>query len=173
MKIVIGLGNPGPEYVISRHNAGVVCVDLLATKLIADYGWRRQKQALMFKTDYWVLLKSAGVFMNESGRMLQDLKYINYSVDNLYIAHDDLDLRLGEYKIQLGVGPKVHYGLQSMEATIGTKNFWRIRIGIDNRDSDNRTPGESYVLEGFKVEEKKVLDGVLEKICDEILKAAH
>ena len=163
MKIVIGLGNPGPEYQNTRHNAGVVLVDKMAEKMQSDYGWRKHYGATVFKTaDLW-LVKTRDVFMNESGRLLQGLPE-----GELWIAHDDLDIKLGEYKIQKGRGPKEHNGVESVERALGTKDFWRIRIGIDNRGPAyaKATAGEEYVLGKFLEEEKVVLERVLDEIVE-------
>lgn len=163
MKIIIGLGNPGASYELTRHNVGVSLVDLLAQELNSSYGWRKHYDALIYKSERMVLVKTKEVFMNESGRLLQGLPE-----GELYVAHDDLDIRLGEYKIQKGVGPKLHYGVQSIENQLGAKDFWRIRIGVDNRDDKNRTPGEEYVLQKFASEEREVINEVLEKVSHEI-----
>ena len=101
----------------------------------------------MYKTPDLVLVKTKDIFMNESGRLLQGLPE-----GELYVAHDDLDLKLGEYKIQFGKGPKDHNGVESVENALGTKDFWRIRIGIDNRATP--VEGETYVLQKFAPEEK-------------------
>lgn len=141
MKLIIGLGNPGEKYQSNRHNVGHQFVD-----------WAKRG----LKTD---------VFMNDSGRFVAaKLNFHKLKPDDLYIVHDDLDIRLGEYKIQKGVGPKVHYGLNSIEAVLETKDFWRIRIGVDNRDPENRTPGEDYVLQNFSTDEKKIIDGVFDAV---------
>lgn len=159
MKIIIGLGNPGTEYVNTRHNAGILLIDLISSTLNSDYGWRKNYDALIFKTPELVLVKSKDVFMNESGKLLQGLPE-----GELYLAHDDLDIKLGEYKIQKGIGPKVHYGVQSIENQLGTKDFWRIRIGVDNRDPNNRIPGEDYVLQKFSPQELEILNKVLTEV---------
>lgn len=173
MKIIIGLGNPGPEYTGTRHNSGQMLTDRIfdfQTAIYKDtYGWRRKKDLMVAEFPGMILVKSAGIFMNESGRMISDIRYLGGEKD-LYVAHDDLDIALGEYKIQFGVGPKVHGGVNSIEQSLGTKEFWRIRIGADNR----KTPadGEAYVLEKYSPEEKEILNGVLEDIVNEITKAA-
>lgn len=88
---------------------------------------------------------------------------------NIYVIHDDLDLRLGEYKIQKGVGPKLHYGIQSIEEKLGNSDFWRIRIGVDNREPKNRTQGETYVLQEFTEEEKEILNKTLDKVVIDLI----
>jgi peptidyl-tRNA hydrolase, PTH1 family len=153
MKLIIGLSNPGEEYLNTRHNAGFLVAEaLLKTKLPAD-----------------VVVKRSDTFMNDSGifvNMLAD-KY-NIDPHDLYIIHDDLDIPLGSYKIQFGTGPKDHNGVNSVEEELGTKDFWRVRVGIDNRAPGERIPGEEYTLQNFTDEERKVIGGVIEQICKEM-----
>jgi peptidyl-tRNA hydrolase, PTH1 family len=167
MKIIVGLGNPGVEYVHTRHNAGILLVDRLSEKMKSDYGWRRHKEAFVFETTEVILAKTAGRFMNESGIWIREL-IKNTNNPELTLVHDDLDIKLGEYKIQNGIGPKVHNGVESVENALGNKEFTRVRIGVDNRDPENRIPGEQYVLQKFPPEEKKMLEEVLEQICDRL-----
>ena len=177
MKIIIGLGNPGAEYAGTRHNAGIMLVEVLSAggKRLSNYGWRRKKSIFMYETKGLVLVKTAGVFMNESGRMAGEvLGNRQWALGDLYIAHDDLDIRLGEYKIQLGKGPREHNGVLSVERALGTKEFWRVRIGVDNRGELSFAPqggaseGRDYVLEKFLPAEKQVIERVLEKIAHEL-----
>lgn len=177
MRLIVGLGNPGIEYLGTRHNAGVLLVDRLANspEFIVDssYGWRLRYGVYVFKTPKIVLIKSEKHFMNESGNVLREvLRFYELSTNNyeLLVAHDDLDIKLGEYKVQKGRGPKEHNGVESVERALGTKDFWRIRIGIENRvqDSGFRVQGEEYVLQRFTAEEKKVLSVVLDEIVFEI-----
>lgn len=169
MKIVIGLGNPGSEYANTRHNAGILLVDQLAVGQLSSYGWRRQYGVLVYKTKDLILVKTADYFMNESNNVIRDLSKIQkIEPKDLYLAHDDLDLRINDFKIQFGVGPKVHNGIDAVELAVGTKDFWRVRIGIDSRNPENRTPGEQYVLQNFSREEREVLNGVLEAICSHL-----
>lgn len=109
--------------------------------------------------------------MNDSGKFVKEAlvkKGLSLKGESLTIAHDDLDIPLGQYKIQFGVGPKVHKGIQGIEGALETKDFWRIRIGVDNREPQNRIPGEDYVLQDFTKDERKVLEGVFEEIYAEI-----
>ena len=163
MKVIVALGNPGGEYARTRHNAGVFLAEKLAQRLESAYGWRANFGALVYKSPEIVVVKTKDIFMNESGRLLKGLPE-----GELYVAHDDLDLHLGEYKIQFNKGPKEHNGVRSIEETLGTTEFWRIRIGIDNR----QTPidGETYVLQKFSKEEEEVLNKTIEEICNAILK---
>ncbi|MEK7565863.1 MAG: hypothetical protein AAB506_02365 [Patescibacteria group bacterium] len=148
MKLLVGLGNPGAKYLKNRHNVGHMFIDFLASQELLLRSWK------------------SDVFMNESGVFVK--KYLT-NLTNLYIVHDDLDLKLGTYKIQFGVGPKVHNGIKNIEEVLGTKDFWRIRIGVDNRSPANgRETGERYVLEDFADGELKILKGVYAKIRDDL-----
>ena len=166
MKIIVGLGNPGVEYAGSRHNAGAMLVDLIATSVASasSYQWRKFYSALVWKSSDLILVKTKDVFMNESGKLLQGL-----SEGELYVAHDDLDIKLGEYKIQKGKGPKEHNGVESVVRALGNKDFWRIRIGIENRTSP--IDGETYVLQKFSSAEREILEGVLDEICSQLNKS--
>lgn len=155
MKLVIGLGNPGKAYEVNRHNVGHLFVDFLKEKLALD-----PKDVKVFKTER---------FMNDSGVYVSEkVNFYKLMPKDLVIVHDDLDLGFGQFKVQLGIGPKIHYGVNSIEESLGDKNFWRVRIGVDARDSQSRTPGEKYVLENFSKEELSILATVFEGCYQEL-----
>ncbi len=168
MKILLGLGNPGPEYVGTRHNAGMMLVERLAEKLSSDYGWRKSKGVLYYESGDWLLLKTGGIFMNESGRMIREAMDMKGREHEWWVAHDDLDIKLGEYKIQKGKGPKEHNGVISVEQALGTTDFWRVRLGIENRRG--AISGEEYVLQRFAGEERNMLEAVIGEAAGDILK---
>ncbi len=153
MKLIVGLGNPGTEFVNTRHNVGYLFVDKFSKKKLSTF-----------------VTKKTHVFMNDSGSAVK--KFISenssFSIPNLYIVHDDLDIPLGKYKIQFGVSPKDHNGLESVDNYLGTRDYWHVRIGVDNRDPKNRIPGEKYVLENFTDEERKIIDNVIDEICKKL-----
>jgi len=152
MKLFVGLGNPGERYINTRHNVGYMVVDKLRTKNL--------KLINLFKTN---------TFMNDSGSFVKDLT-VRYPLfaNDLYIIHDDLDLPLGVWKIQFAKGPKDNGGINSIEQVLGTEDFWRIRVGVDNRNPEKRTSGEKYVLEDFTQEERIILNKVINKICSKL-----
>lgn len=154
MKLIVCLGNPGNAYVNTRHNAGfLVAESLQGSKLPKD-----------------VVLKNSDTFMNESGSFVKKLTNIYHLIpDNLYVVHDDLDIKLGEYKVQFGKGPKDHNGILDIEDKLGTKDFWRVRIGVDNRPLDNKPMGEEYVLQNFTPEERVILDKVIKEVCKKLV----
>ena len=132
MKLVVGLGNPEEKHAQNRHNVGFMFVDFFAQQLEEkDQQWRNKITILKPQT-----------FMNQSGEAVREQKnFFKIPLDDIFVAHDDLDLRLGEFKIQKGKGPHVHNGILSVEKELGAGNFYRIRIGVDNRDPENRLPG--------------------------------
>ncbi len=153
MKLIVGLGNPGTSYINTRHNAGYFVVDELHNQKIPK--------------DF--VVKKSDVFMNDSGSFVKKLlsKY-NVPVSDIYIVHDDLDIKLGEYKIQFGKGPKDHNGIKSVDETLGTDQYWHVRIGVDTRPLDDRPEGIEYVLENFTNEEKEILNRVVKEVCKKL-----
>ncbi|OGH08326.1 MAG: aminoacyl-tRNA hydrolase [Candidatus Levybacteria bacterium RBG_16_35_6] len=174
MKLIIGLGNPGPKYHSNRHNVGFLVIDELAkgfTKKTSNINFEFQKklQSNILVTSDFILAKPQ-TYMNSSGIAVS--KIINqYKIDisNLWVIHDDLDMRLGEYKIQKGKGPKIHNGILSIEEKLGNKNFWRVRIGVDNRQKIFRIPGEKYVLQNFNEDEKKLVNETVERMVEVLI----
>ncbi|MEX1052761.1 MAG: aminoacyl-tRNA hydrolase [Patescibacteria group bacterium] len=159
MKLLVGLGNPGIKYQNNRHNIGHHFVDYLLSKLTGD-----ELTGLNIKP-----VKS-DVFMNLSGQFVQKIlkKHQNFSLNDLYIAHDDLDIPLGKFKIDKGTGPKLHNGIKSIEETLKTKDFWRIRIGVDARISDSWIDGEKYVLSDFTQKEKILFNKIFIDILNKL-----
>ncbi len=175
-KIIIGLGNPGPEYLLTRHNAGMRLIEKLAETMPSDYGWRSEKEAMVYKTGEVVLAKPKDKFMNQSGewvKWLVEYRMNNANLKDLWVVHDDLDIPLGEYKIQFGIGPKEHGGINSIERVLGTKDFWRVRLGVDNRQAAYREAGDEYVLKRFQPEELERLDEVIAKAVEEVNKEVN
>src|SRR3989338_539584 len=172
MKLIVGLGNPGEKYKNTRHSVGFMVVNRIGQDYClptTDYSKWEEKSNLLsvvcgLKT-VDVLLAQPHTFMNNSGEAVKKLvDWFKVKYDDLYVIHDELDIKLGEYKIQKGKGPKVHNGLLSIEEKLGTADFWRIRVGVDNRKPENRISGEQYVLEDFENEEKEIIDQVIAKI---------
>lgn len=192
MKLLVGLGNTGTRYQQNRHNVGFQFLDYL----VGHSGSSRisggsfdsltfaQDDSNLFKTDTYseselceietngqkFILAKPQTFMNDSGRAVKKiLSHVKCDLSNVYIIHDDLDIPLGQYKIQKGVGPRLHYGIESIEKDLKTKDFWRVRVGVDNRDSDRRIPGEAYVLQNFTQEERVILQHVFENIVSALM----
>jgi peptidyl-tRNA hydrolase, PTH1 family len=183
MKFIIGLGNPEPKYSNNRHNVGFIVIDAMNAAFKTKYKRKApvfsQKflQSIVFDYSPFTFLAKPMKFMNDSGvavKKIVDAYKINPK--DVYIIHDDLDIPIGEYKIQVGKGPKVHNGIKSVEEELGTKDFGRIRIGIENRpardasnalQAGNRIPGDEYVLADFTKEEERILKWTIQKLIHE------
>lgn len=168
MKLLVGLGNKEEKYLKNRHNVGFMFLDTFKT--FETFNLNKRVYADVAKDlSHNILLAKPNTYMNFSGKALKALlNYYKISLDDLYVVHDDLDIALGEYKIQKGVGPKVHNGINSIEESLNSKEFWRIRIGVDNR-TENREAGEKYVLSDFEPFELPILNSSFDKIKEEIL----
>ncbi len=153
---IFGLGNPGDKYQHTRHNAGFLFAEHLRRKLdLPPFSLNKKLEAEISKEQNLILAKPM-TYMNESGRgVRKTLEYFSENIEltparkmrNLYVVHDDLDLELGTYKIQLGTGPQQHNGLNSIYQYIKVKKFWHVRIGVDDRGGDRTIPAENYVLQ--------------------------
>ena len=153
MKLIVGLGNPGGKYRDNRHNVGHWVVEALLKRPLPNE----------------FVVKKSPVFMNESGIFVKKLvEQYRANLSDLWVIHDDLDIPLGSYKIQKGKGPKLHNGVNSIERELGTDEFWRVRVGVDNRDQESRISGEEYVLQDFSQEERGALDTVIAEICKKL-----
>ena len=165
-KLIIGLGNPGEDYQMTRHNAGFMFIDYLissSSKIIATE--KKFKDSLIYSFDKDTILLKPLTFMNESGSMVkQAVKWFDIDVErNFTLVYDDLDIPLGKFKLQFAKSPKDHKGVRSVEDHLGTNKFMRLRIGVDNRNGKD-IPGEKYVLGEFKKNEKNMLAEVFESI---------
>ena len=170
MKLIVGLGNPGETYKNNRHNVGFMFIDYMVT-LLHGYIVKKNKNYLAIQPSNHVsfILTKPLAFMNLSGQAVKILiKNLKSKIKNLVAVHDDLDISLGKFKIQKGVGPKLHNGIESIEKALGRKDFWRIRIGVDNRNPDKWVDGETYVLQNFTQEEKKFVLELFPKIYDRL-----
>lgn len=171
MKLYAGLGNPGEKYIGTRHNVGFMLMDKLASKYSCSWEQSGKLESLIAKPAAVALMfTKPQTYMNNSGKAVSALmNYYNIEKVDLIVVHDDLDLRLGEFKMQTEKGPKEHNGLQSIEEALGYVDFERIRIGIDNREIGNRINGEDYVLQKFNNQELQIIDKVLDKLAVELL----
>ncbi len=153
MKVFVGLGNPGDKYKNNRHNVGHMFVDFCIKRLTSS----RVNEFKYLKTD---------CFMNVSGKFVKQ-HVLRFKLQDLYVVHDDLDIPLGKFKIQFGTGPKLHNGILSIEEELETNEFWRVRIGVDNR-VESKIDGETYSLQDFTDEELKQLQTVFENIYKQL-----
>lgn len=178
MILVTGIGNPERKYENTRHNVGYRAIDIFRQALryegfIADKALRRsinlqsEVATVRWGLNEVIILQKTQTSMNNAGVAVKKV-YKRYNIDNLVLFHDDLDIKLGEYKIQKGKSPKGHNGVKSVEQVLGRKDFWRVRIGIENRE-DVKIPGEKYVLQRFSKEEKEIVNETMVRACEELL----
>ena len=134
IKLFVGLGNPGPEYEATRHNAGFWWVDELARQLKVSLVPDRGYQALVARANVHgqtVWLLEPQTFMNLSGRSVAGLaRFYKIQPEEILVVHDELDVAPGEAKLKFGGGHAGHNGLRDIHAQLGTGDYWRLRIGI-------------------------------------------
>jgi PTH1 family peptidyl-tRNA hydrolase len=169
IKLFVGLGNPGPEYEDTRHNAGFWYIDALArqlkTTLVMDKGYHgRVARTAVGGQTIWLL--EPQTFMNLSGKSVAALaRFFKIQPNEILVAHDELDLPPGEAKIKLGGSHAGHNGLRDIHAQLGTDQYWRLRIGVGH-------PGSREEVVGW-VLKKPILDHriAIEQTIDRALKA--
>ncbi len=169
MKLVAGLGNPGSKYEKTRHNAGFWWLDALASAERATFRRESRFQGAAAKAsaggaELWLLKPET--FMNHSGQALAALAgYYKIAAREILVAHDELDLPPGVVKLKFGGGLSGHNGLKSIAASLGTQDFWRLRIGIghprDNAASEREVI--DYVLHAPRLEEQQAIDAAMRR----------
>ncbi len=133
MKLIVGLGNPGPMYESTRHNIGFMVVEKLARELATTpILWQEQKDTKSLTTRIGdVILAKPLTFMNNSGVAVGALlHYYKFSAGDLWVIHDDIDLPLGKIRIRENGGTGGHHGIESIVAVLKTDTFVRFRLGI-------------------------------------------
>jgi len=134
IKLLVGLGNPGPEYEATRHNAGFWFVDGAGRTLKTSLTMDRSYQGLTARTSFlgeplWLL--EPQTFMNLSGKSVSALaRFFKINPDAILVAHDELDLPPGEAKLKFGGSHAGHNGLRDIHAQLGTGDYWRLRLGV-------------------------------------------
>ena len=167
MQLWVGLGNPGPQYAMHRHNVGFMVVDAMAE--IHDFGPVQKKfqgwlQEGRIGGEKVLLLKPA-TYMNESGRAVGEaLRFYKLGTDALTVFHDELDLAPFKVKVKQGGGIAGHNGLRSIDQHLGP-DFRRVRLGIGHPGHKDRVTG--YVLGNFAKPELDPLADMLGAVCAE------
>lgn len=166
--LVVGLGNPGPQYAKTRHNLGFMVADLLAGRIGAQFKVHKRSGAEVVTGRLGhrpVVLAKPRTYMNESGRQVGPLANF-YSVDpaDVIVVHDELDIDFGRIRLKLGGGEGGHNGLRSIANALGTKNFQRVRIGV-GRPPGRKDPA-AFVLETFSSTERPEIPTICEQAAD-------
>ena len=134
IRLLVGLGNPGPEYAATRHNAGFWFIDEVARALRVNLAPERSYFGLAARVNLaegpvWLLAPMT--FMNLSGKSVTALaRFFKIEPGEILVAHDELDLLPGQVKLKFGGSHAGHNGLKDIQAQLGSANFWRVRLGI-------------------------------------------
>lgn len=170
MFLVVGLGNPGNDYVATRHNVGFMVIDELAGKFgvsINQYKWQAYSAQLVFCEERICLLKP-DTFMNLSGKAV--VKYVDFykvAPERILVIHDDLDMSPGRVKLVAGGGAGGHNGIRSLVQWLGASDFLRLKLGIGRPGKLNvhsGMPVEKYVLAPFLPDEKILIEQRMDSI---------
>jgi PTH1 family peptidyl-tRNA hydrolase len=170
MKIIVGLGNPGPEYAKTRHNIGWMAIDAFAAKFRIRVD-KHEKDAMTGAgrvAGGSVLVAKPMTYMNLSGDAVRLLvNAYSESLDDLIIVYDDIDLPLGKLRIKPNGGPGTHNGMRSIVSALATEKFARLRIGIGGVDSNGRL--RDYVLGEIAPDEESAITHAIERSVDALL----
>jgi peptidyl-tRNA hydrolase, PTH1 family len=166
--LVVGLGNPGPNYAATRHNLGFMVADRLAERLHSSFKVHKRSGVEIVTGRLGglsVVLAKPRCYMNESGRQIGLLaKFYSVPPVDVIVIHDDLDLDFGRVRLKIGGGEGGHNGLRSVATALSSKDFQRVRIGI------GRPPGRKdpavFVLEKFSAVEKVDVPTICEQAAD-------
>jgi PTH1 family peptidyl-tRNA hydrolase len=149
--LVVGLGNPGPEYAATRHNLGFMVTDRLAGEW--SLGWRSKFSGRVAEGrdgDTRLALLQPLTYMNVSGKSVAAaLRFYKLGPDALVVVHDEIDLELGDVRAKSGGGLAGHNGLRSLRESLGTADFVRVRIGVGRPERGERRPVADWVLRPF------------------------
>lgn len=168
MKLIVWLGNPGKEYEKTRHNIGFMIVDDFVKNeniepwKVESEKWKGEWQETFVNNQKIFFLKPME-FMNRSWWSVGLIsKFYKIEAKDILVIHDDIDLSVGKIQLKLWWSSAGHNGLKDIIAILGTKDFWRLRIGVDRPANQNNVA--DYVLSPFKKEEKNLIDDKMNDI---------
>lgn len=169
--VVVGLGNPGREYARTRHNVGYLVVEELATRLGVSFARHRRAHADTAEGHAFVgtpehcrvVLVKSRTYMNESGGPVRAVVDFTKATD-LVVVHDEIDLPLGGLRVKYGGGDNGHNGLRSLRKSLGTGDFYRVRVGVD-RPTGRQDPAD-YVLSDFRAAQRTEVALVVAEAAD-------
>jgi len=166
MKLIVGLGNPGREYNNTRHNIGFMCINKIAEYFKVDFdsnkfnGYYTQFNHNGEK----IILLKPGKYMNLSGEVVRDFaNFFKIETENILVICDDLDTKVGDYRLRYKGSSGGHNGLKNIELHLSTKNYKRIKVGISN---DKMKDTKDYVLGKFTKEELDLINPIIENMPD-------
>jgi len=165
--LVVGLGNPGPRYAATRHNVGMLVVDLLAKRIGGRFKSHRSRCDILEGriAGCAVVLAKPMSYMNESGGPVAGAaRFFKVPIERIVVVHDELDLPFGSLRLKRGGGEGGHNGLRSTSAALGSKEYARVRFGI-GRPPGRQDPAD-YVLREFASSERKEVPFLLDRAAD-------
>jgi PTH1 family peptidyl-tRNA hydrolase len=165
IKLLVGLGNPGPEYESTRHNAGFWWIDEVARKLGASLVPDRAYYGLVARVnrpDGPIWLLEPMTFMNLSGKSVAALaRFFKIAPNEILVVHDELDLMPGQMKLKLGGSHAGHNGLRDIHAQLGTADYWRLRLGIGHPGVKSEVV--NYVLRKPSPEHREAIEKAIDQ----------
>jgi PTH1 family peptidyl-tRNA hydrolase len=167
--LVVGLGNPGPQYETTRHNAGFLVLDLLGERVGGRFKSHRSRTDVVEGrlAGLPVVLAKPKSYMNESGGPVNAVaKFYKIPVERIVVVHDELDVPFGTLRIKRGGGDGGHNGLRSTSSALGSKDYARVRFGI-GRPPGRQDPAD-YVLRDFAAAERKDLGFEIDRAADAV-----
>ena len=163
IKLFVGLGNPGEQYVETRHNVGFWWIDFIGQnhKLSLKNSKKYFGEFSKHNEDGEVFFLKPSTFMNGSGKSVQALaKFYKIEPEEILVIHDELDIQPGTAKLKLGGGHGGHNGLKSIQTSIDSNNFWRLRIGVGHPGDKSKVIG--YVLnKPSKIEMQLIQESII------------
>ena len=157
LQLIVGLGNPDKKLLSTRHNVGFWFLDLLSAKLNKDFNFQKKYDSDIFEYEQeerlFYMMKPLSYINNSGVPIKKFIKNKNINPENILIIYDDLDLVAGKTRLKLGGGSGGHNGLNSIIEQLGSRNFWRLRIGINKPDDKNKVI--EYVLGKPSKEDKE------------------
>jgi PTH1 family peptidyl-tRNA hydrolase len=167
--LVVGLGNPGPRYAGTRHNAGFAVVDLLAERVRGRFRAHKGRCDVVETqlAGIPVVLAKPKCYMNESGGPIVSIsRFYKVPLERIIVVHDELDLPFGALRLKRGGGDGGHNGLRSTSTALGSREYARVRFGI-GRPPGRQDPAD-YVLKEFAAAERKELGFLLDRTADAV-----
>ncbi len=170
--LVVGLGNPGPSYAGTRHNVGYLVLDELADRMGGSLRAHKSGRADVLEGRLGiggprVVLGRARSYMNESGGAVSTLcTFYKIPVDHVVAVHDELDIAFDTLRVKLGGGDNGHNGLRSLRSSLGSGEFYRVRVGV-GRPPGRQSPAD-FVLSDYSSAERKILPFQVDRAADAV-----
>lgn len=167
--LIVGLGNPGPSYAGTRHNAGFMVLDLLADRVGSKFKAHKGRADIVEGrlSGERAILAKPKTYMNLSGGPTASMRdFFKVATNRIVVVHDELDIPWGEVRMKLGGGDNGHNGLKSVSSALGSREYLRVRFGI-GRPPGSQDPAE-WVLKEFSAAERKELPFHVDRAADAV-----